>query len=390
MIRRPLLLCVVLTLVSAVGCHRNSENAGAAGVAAEKSTLVISQVRLDRERFDPEKGESVEVRFSLNEPAKVTLSIFDGRDRLVSATVKDLAVGDRVLKWNGQDTTGKSVPAEAYSYTLSATNANGQTRHDLTDLTGGAAIVAKDVRWDPVEGRIHYYLDKPARVNLRLGLEGGPHLRTVIDWVPRSAGPNAETWDGIDASGVLNLGGNPAIVPSVKAYALPDNTVFVGDNPDRIRFASEAETNVQREQTVPPPTKQMFNHTQQPLETRGDLAAQLSLAGNARQDKEGRWLVSGKIPLRADVADAQRNIAIERRFEAVFYVDGVFSHENEVGYLPLTWTWDSSQVNDGEHFLTVNIRGYEGNFGAASVKVVVRNPPAGSAVSVVSKNSGAP
>jgi hypothetical protein len=320
MIRQPLLVCVVLTFVSASGCDRNSESAGPAGVAAEKSTLVISQVRLDRERFDPEKGESVEVRFTLNEPAKVTLSIFDGRDRLVSAAVKDLAVGDRVLKWNGQDTTGKSVPAEAYSYTLSATNANGQTRHDLTDLTGGAPIVAKDVRWDPVEGRIHYYLDKP----------------------------------------------------------------------DRIRFASQAEANVQRERTAPPPAKQMFNHAQQSLETRGDLNARLSLAGNARQDKEGRWLVSGKIPLRADVADAQRKIAIERRFEAVFYVDGVFSHENEVGYLPLTWTWDSSQVNDGEHFLTVNIRGYEGNFGAASVKVVVRNPPAGSAVSVVNKNSGAP
>ena len=390
MIRQSLLWCVLLALASVSGCDSASDKAGPAGASANKSTLVISQVRLDRERFDPEKGEMVEVRFTLNEPAKVTLSIFDGRDRLVSATVQDLAAGDRVLKWNGQDATDKPVPAEAYSYTLSATNAKGQAQHDLTDLTGGAPLAAKDVRWDPTEGRIHYYLDKPGRVNLRLGLEGGPHLRTVIDWVPRSAGANAETWDGIDASGVLNLNGSPAIVPSVKAYALPDNTIFVGGNPDRIRFASEAETNLQRERTAPQPTKQMFNHTQQPLETRGDLSAQLSLAGKARQDNDGRWVVSGKIPLRADVADAQRQMAIERRFEAVFYVDGVFSHENEVGYLPLTWTWDSSQVNNGEHFLTVNIRGYEGNFGAASIKVVVENPPVGSAVSAVNKNPGVP
>lgn len=371
---RRLPLCLLLALVSASGCDRSTGQVQPAGAWSSKSTLVISQVRLDRERFDPEKGESVEVRFRLNEPAKVLLSIFDGRDRLVSKVEQPLEAGDRALSWGGHDTSGKPVPAEAYSYTLSAKNAKGQTVHDLTDLSGGAPVVAKDVRWDAKEGRIHYYLDKAARVNLRLGLDGGPHMRTVIDWVPRSAGANSETWDGKDASGVLNLAGNPTIVASVKAYALSDNTIFVGANPDRIRFASEAEANVQRQRTGPTPAKQMFNHAQQPLETRGDLAAKLTLAGNARKDKDGRWLISGKIPLRADIIEAQRQLAIERRFEAVFYVDGVFTHENELGYLPLTWTWDSSQVNNGEHFLTLNIRGYEGNFGTASVKVLVDNP----------------
>jgi hypothetical protein len=84
--------------------------------------------------------------------------------------------------------------------------------------------------------------------------------------------------------------------------------------------------------------------------------------------------ISDQVPLKADVAEAQRQRVIERRFEAAFYVDGVFSHENELGYVPLGWTWDSSQVNDGEHVLTLNIRGYEGNFGTATVKVVVDNP----------------
>jgi hypothetical protein len=366
-----LLLCLMLALVSASGCDRASAPGDA---PASRSTLVISQVRLDRERFDPEKGESVEVRFRLSEPATVVLSIFDGRDRPPRTPAVPWIRGDRAIAWNGRDANGKPLPPEAYSYTLSAKNAQGQAVHDLTDLSGGEPLAAKDVRWDAAEGRIHYYLDKPARVNLRLGLDGGPHMRTVIDWVPRGAGANVETWDGKDASGVLNLAGNPAIVPSVKAYALPENTIFVGGNPDRILFASDVDANAQRGRSGPAPAKQMFNHAQQPLDTRGDLVALLTLAGNARQDADGRWVVSGKIPLRADIEDAQRQLAIERRFEAVFYVDGVFSHENELGYLPLTWTWDSSQVNNGEHFLTLNIRGYEGNFGTASVKVLVDNP----------------
>jgi FlgD Ig-like domain len=355
-------------------CGPQSASTDATNASASKSSLVISQVRLDRERIDPAKNETVAVRFNLNEAAKVTLSVFDGRDHLVYSASDDVAAGDGTLNWNGRDTSGQPVPSEAYSYTLTAKNAKGQTVHDLTDLTGGVLLTAKDVRWDAKEGKLHYYLDKPARVNLRFGLQDGPYLRTVVDWVPRSAGANAEAWDGLDASGVLKLGTHPAVQPAVKAYSLPDNTIFVGGNTDRIQFVAEKTAGALRARTTPAPAKQMFNLAQQPLETRGDITAMLTVGGDVRQDEDGRWLVSGQVPLKADVAEAQRQRVIERRFEAAFYVDGVFSHENELGYVPLGWTWDSSQVNDGEHVLTLNIRGYEGNFGAATVKVVVDNP----------------
>jgi hypothetical protein len=35
----------------------------------------------------------------------------------------------------------------------------------------------------------------------------------------------------------------------------------------------------------------------------------------------------------------------------------------------MTWNFDPAALNEGEHFLTVNLRGYEGNFGMATVKV---------------------
>jgi hypothetical protein len=354
-------------------CDQQQQATDATNASAAKSSLVISQVRVDRERIDPVKNEVVAVRFNLNEPANVVLSIFDGRDRLVYSANDEAEAGDAALTWNGQDTTGKPVPPEAYSYTLTAKNAKGQTVHDLTDLTGGVLLPAKDVRWDAKEGKLHYYLDKPARVNLRFGLQDGPYLRTVVDWVPRSAGANAEAWDGMDASGVLQLSTHPAVQPAVKAYTLPENTIFVGGNADRIQFVAGKTEGTVRARTTQQPAKQMFNLSQQPLETRGDITAKLTLGDAARQGKDGRWLVSGQVPLNADVIDAQRQRVIERRFEAAFYVDGVFSHENELGYVPLGWTWDSSQVNNGEHILTLNIRGYEGNFGTASVKVLVDN-----------------
>jgi FlgD Ig-like domain len=358
------LLCAGLFVTAGCGDRKPATTA--------KPAVVIAQVRADRTAFDPAKHETVAIRFNLGAPAEVTLAIYDGRDhRVARQEAGRLDRGDQVLTWDGKDAAGVPVPAEAYTYTLTARNAEGQSVYDLTDLTGGAAVAVKDVRWDAATGTVRYTLDRPARVNLRLGLQAGPYLRTLIDWVPRGAGAQAERWDGRDASGVLALADNPALTPVVKAYALPDNTLFVGAPPDRLQFVAERDAAIIRERTAPPVTKRMFDNSQQPLETRGDLPAVIGLGGAFKQDDAGRWIVSGEVPLTANVRDADRMRVLQRRFEAVFYVDGVFAHENELGYLPLTWTWNSAQFNPGEHFITLNIRGYEGNFGTATIKVLV-------------------
>lgn len=366
-----LTLALCASLIGLTGCGERD----ATPASAARPAVVIAQVRADRTAFDPAKQEKVSIRFNLSEPADVVLAIHDGRDhQIYRQDAGRLGSGEQVLSWNGADTTGTPVPPEAYTYTLTARNAKGESIHDLTDLTGGSAVAAKDVRWDAATGTVRYVLDRPARVNLRLGLEAGPYLRTLIDWVPRGAGQQAERWDGRDASGVLNLTENPALTPIVKAYALPENTLFVGTPQDRLQFVAERNAPIVRERAGPAPAKRMFDNSQQPLDTRGDLPAVLSLGGGFKQDSEGRWVVSGNVPLTANVRDEDRPRVLQRRFEAVFYVDGVFAHENELGYLPLSWVWNTAQFNPGEHFVTLNIRGYEGNFGTATIKVFVQPP----------------
>lgn len=367
-------IAMLIGLLGVVGCEPKQATFTS---VSTKPAVVIAQVRVDRTAFDPAKQETATIRFNLSEPAEVMLAIYDGRDhQVVRQEAGRLDAGEQSLTWEGKDAAGVPVPPEAYTYTLTARNAKGESIHDLTDLTGGAAVAAKDVRWDAATGTVRYTLDRPARVNLRLGLQAGPYLRTLIDWVPRGAGAQAERWDGQDASGVLKLADNPALTPIVKAYALPDNTLFVGAPPDRLQFAAERDAAIVRARTGPTPAKRMFDNSQQPLDARGDLPAFLSLGGGFKQDSEGRWLVFGEVPLTANVREEDHARVLQRRFEAVFYVDGVFAHENELGYLPLSWTWNTAQLNPGEHFVTLNIRGYEGNFGAATIKVVVQPPPA--------------
>jgi hypothetical protein len=344
---------------------------------AAKPGVRITQVRADRFAFDPAKDEAVTIRFNIDRTAEVVLIVYDGRDRLIRRVEGgELAPGEHALAWDGRDSRKQPVPPEAYVYTVIAKAAQGgPVTHDLTDLTGGEPLTVNDVRWDPNTGQVHYVLDKPARVNIRFGLrDGGPYLRTLIDWVPRAAGAQSEAWDGWDASRILPLARHPMLLTGVKAYSLPDNTLFVGPQPKQVTFAELPEEPRRERQPLKGP-KRIHFHADQPLETRGDVSASLTIDGPVKQDAQGRWIVSGRTPVRLHVAEADRARVLSRRFEPVFFVDGTFAFENEVGFLPMTWQWDTSTVNEGEHFVTVNVRGYEGNFGAATLKVWVQHPP---------------
>lgn len=361
------------------GASQPVEAAAAKSVPTQKSVPApfhITDVHVDRDRFDPGKGERVAVQYNIDDAAKVVLHIYDGRDGLIyRSETQDVSAGEHELSWDGTDATGVAVPPEAYSYVIVATNEKGTVTHDLTDLTGSEALIVADPQWDAATGKLRYRLDRPARVNVRFGLMDGPYMRTVIDWVPRDAGDQIEAWDGWDTSRVLSLAKHPMLSPTVRAYTLPNNTIFVGPNPNEVRFVAMPPLGNRARQRKPEKTR-MYFHADQPLETRGDIPVSLSISGAAERDDAGRWVVSGLVPIRLDVPREVRARVLERRFEPAFYTDGIYVFETEVGVLPITWQWDSTVVNPGEHYITANIRGYEGNYGAATLKVWVK-PAAG-------------
>ncbi len=182
--------------------------------ASNLAALEITDVRAEPRVIDPATGDQVSFIFRLSAPAKVALSLYDGRDLLIRRveSTGQLPAGDASLTWDTRDQSGRPVPPEAYGFTLTAEDQQGAgTEHDLTDLTAGTEVLAEDVRWDAPAGVIRYRLPAPARVNIRVGLKNhGPLLGTVLDWVARDAGEHAEPWDGRDASNVLDLAAHPA------------------------------------------------------------------------------------------------------------------------------------------------------------------------------------
>ncbi len=349
-------------------------------IAGASQALEISEVQIDRLSFDPTRDEQVSVAFTLDTAAAVTMHWYDGLDRPVRTIgPTEFAAGQHTLPWDGLTDAGKPATPEAYVFALDARTADGQTaHHDLTDLTGSEPIIATDVVWDAKTHQIRYRLAQPARVNIRIGLKNnGPLLATVLDWVPRTAGDQSASWDGWDASHVLDLHAHPELSIAIDAYTLSTNTVFVGAPTDRVDLPKQSGGKGTNRERSTRPRKRMHYHAHQPLDQRGDVSISLSLADKPK-GKDGDYaIVHGRVPIRLDVDPKDRQRILATRFEPVFFVDGTFAFENEVGFLPTTWIWDTTAVNDGWHYINVNVRGYEGNFGMATLKVKVQNGAAG-------------
>lgn len=341
---------------------------------ASASALRIHPVVADRKVLDPEGGDTLTVRFALDQPARVHLEIWDGRDiriREVSSE-RELPAGEHALAWDGRDAAGRPVPGEAYRWTLRAEGEGGAVvRYDLTDATLGEEIGLQDLRWDSEAGVVRYVLQEPARVNLRVGLQGmGPLLRTLLDWAPRPAGPHAEPWDGEDASGVLELETHPRLQLAPNAFRLPENTIFVAPLPGKAAWIEPVTWEATRRESEQPRRWGFF--AAQRMEERRDIAITLRLPDGLPRSEDGIAIVREAVPVEMEIPnpdDRQRLLA--ERFEVAFFVDGQYRFENEVGFLPATWIWDPATANPGLHYITGNLYGYDGHVGMATIRVRV-------------------
>lgn len=345
---------------------------------AESIPLTITAVGVSRDLFEPEQGESVSIHYHLNVMGKAKVKIYDDRDLLIrTLNNPQFAQGDQAITWDGKDHQGRVVPREVYRYTIEAESNDGQQAvYDLSDLNYGRALRISTVHWDKVSGEIKYRLPSHARVNIRIGLkDGGPLLRTLVNWLPRRAGTQTERWDGLDASKVLNVSEHEKLELQVMAYGLSSNALFVGAKPAKTSLIDHQSWS----QLV------YRNHKRRPLKMRdyrqqGSLQRKDFLLSMEIQDfsdaptKDGFPVISGISPILLNVDTNQQMWALNRRFEMVVYVDGLFNYENETGFLPSTYDWDTSRLTNGVHYLTANLLGYEGNMGMSTLKVWVENP----------------
>ncbi len=336
--------------------------------------LTIQNVSHNKNSFNPNKNETVEFRFNVDEPSFVTVFIFDARDILLNKiSSSGLVSGDDTsISWNGRDQAGRIVPPEAYHYTIVAYSKKGNSiEYDVTDITGGEQLTVDNVKWNKESKKIQYVLPRMARVNIRIGLKNrGPLLTSFLNWVPRVGGVKSTYWNGFDQSGFIDLKNHPNKVIGVLAFSLSKNTIIVGPVTNKVKLIESFPWTIVKRIKKKKIQKRMFSHSQQAIEERGDFPIIFKLPSNLEKTKSGIPIVTTKIALKLDLKPQDQQRLFAQRFESVFYIDGGFIEESELGSVPMTWYWDPKNTNPGIHYLTANIRAYEGNFGMATVKVL--------------------
>lgn len=350
---------------------------------AEPAPLVISNARLAQTAFDPSHDEQLAVSFLLSRAARAELRWFDSRDLLIRTVTStaELPGGEAKLVWDGRDEAGRVVPDEAYHYTIVANAADGATQEfDLTDVTGGEEYQIPNVTITDAGRRIEYVLPNLSRVNVRIGLrDAGPLLRSLVNWRVRTPGPQREAWDGKDASGVMNLATSTGLEAVGMAFKLPDNTVIAGDIRAPSRLIDGLSWGRVPRVIKRTPPKRMYAHSQQSYPDLRDFVVTLRSRSGVRDSATAPLAIQGITPIEVGVAPEIVDRLMQQRFEIVQFVDGLFVSENEIGFLPATWNIDAAKLSPGDHYLTVNLRGYEGTFGFGSLKVVVGERDAGRA-----------
>jgi|GEM_PF-471203 len=386
------LLAVAAALAAQLACSSTGRvpqrrpEAGATPPTASEVTDLLDHATVQPWFFDPSAGQSVEVSYTLSRPARVTVSIYGPNHELVAQPVAgaEREAGSHQETWDGLDADGAVVADEAYYPVVEARSSTGVQVYDPAASSGGERINPRDIHFDPREGLISYVLPEPSRVLLRAGIDEGPLLATVVNWEPRGAGLSTEHWSGRDQQGLRSFSREPDALVIVQAYALPEHSVIAIGNRQttyRERYLAWGSERPRRPLPTRGPAAEAIEspHWRQPVHL--DKDPRISVTFPDREDGSGydptrSVQVSGDRALvRVDVPNqVTKRFLRDQRFELVAFVDDQRVDEAEQAHLPFNWSWNLSDLEPGEHWLTINLVTFSQLVGTTTRRVTVLPP----------------
>jgi len=344
-------------------------------VLPDSESKLIGGVKVAKTSFNPFRGEELGLSVDLKRAAEVTVRVFDADWTEVALLTDSRAMpaGENNLAWPGKDNEGNVVPDEAYFFTVEARSPEDELEvYDPTAFSGGEEADLTEASIDPLLGAIRYRLPQMARVNIRVGVSGGPLLKTVVDWEPRVAGQVTDYWDGKDLDQLMDLREHPDRKMIISYFTLPATSVITYGNKDATyQHVSGTDRPVKPERSSGwAEDKKISPHYRIPRAR--DRSPRIRMAfPNSTGEEEGSIVLKGRSLVHVDLDAESKQHFESAKFEIVFYVDGRFYAEEETGYAPYNWVWDTSQMDEGSYLLTVNVSSFKDQIGIKSARVKI-------------------
>ncbi|WP_163100472.1 LysM peptidoglycan-binding domain-containing protein [Peribacillus alkalitolerans] len=194
-------------------------------VSESNPKAVIDGVTVTPDIFSPKYGttNNAQIKFNLNRPAEVQLSIQKNGDEIFAGQKMKLAAGSQIINWNGTDKSGRIVAdgtydvvfkyiETAYSYpstTQSWIKPGTITVKDgdyyipvsrLKEIVTSASYKSSSITPNErVTGE--FTLAKAAKVTVYITNAAGAHVKNVIPEQTIQPGVHTFQWDGTDMMG---------------------------------------------------------------------------------------------------------------------------------------------------------------------------------------------
>lgn len=340
--------------------------------AQQKSgAFKVHRVKLDRKSFDPSKGESVSVSFEITHRADVTVKVYDQLGQEVwQNRLTDRNAGRQSTKWDGLASTGGRAKGSVFLYVIEAIDGQGRkAKYNPVSKSGGVQTWPQEFTNDS-PGELEYVLPKTCMVRLRPNLKDGPFFGPVIEWEPKPAGRHTLAWDGKDSSGMVKLFGQHKLNLQMDCYTLPSNTIIVtGDVLPLSYDKSITDEIASQRDSVWKVNNKYLHFVHNPVSCHPPKFEVEFL--DAKIENQGLPVLSGKVPVRVDIAKEDVCNLINSRFGLTVYLDGVYIHGIDELAAPATFDFDASKFSKGIHLLTFNLISYDDHIGVLTKKILI-------------------
>lgn len=309
-------------------------------------------------------------------PAKsgpLTVRIYDEGGRSVRVTTVPAHAGDSLrMAWDGKDSAGSRVAADAYYLSLKQDSGADSAGYDPRWTTGGDVITGRDAVTQALDSgrfQVDFALAKDSRTNLNFGLLAGALLHHPMWMKAMPAGKHRFIWKGSENQDSLDFGKFHNLVHTVTGYSLPENALLVLDGPAP-DFAAMPRQKPPVARLLRPVATQARHAVGEILPPRFSLCIKNPIGKTAA----GIPQISGKVEVEVIMDDAERLRVMSQRFEMMFFSDFFAVFEDEEAALPFTFIWDVSTYKAGTHYLTCNIDTYAQASDARTMAVSIVEP----------------
>jgi len=328
------------------------------------SNSLVNKVCISPLTFNPSAGHNIKINYSLRKCASITVQIFGPEGEKIKTIVKQnkMLKGFNSQIWDGKDSKGIIVPNEAYRFTITATT-NESSQVYNPDISKWNRFDTKKITVSKVSRAIVYKLPKQSRSRIRVGIENGPLVCTLLDWKPKIAGEIMVHWDGWDDNKIINLWENEKSKIVITNIELPKNIIITYGN-KKIKYIDYKKANSFDK-------NQQTTNTTTPVSLSTMISPKLTISFPMIKNNLNKIPVLDKTTIvRIDVED--KIYLATTPYEIVFFVDNEFYSEEPAGIVPYNWMWDITNIKPGEHIITVNLVSFHDQIGATSAKVIIR------------------